>query len=269
MPVHRSIATTRISQDDFKCLASEVMHHVFEIHNEFGRLFAEAIYKRELAARLSEVILEAAVTVTHDTFTKTYFLDALVQNSGLFEFKAADTIHPRHRGQTLNYLLLFDLAHGKVINVRGEAVEHEFVNSHKRLSELRNPKVSDAAWNPQFDGAEAFRETLMSLIADWGVGLELGLYEEALIHLLGGEQTVVQPVPVFGQAGFIGTQRVSLAAPGVAFRLTAIHDDADMALRLGAFETQARRLLEHTRLQAIHWANLTHREITFATLQRR
>jgi hypothetical protein len=43
MPVHPCVATTWISQEDFKSLASEVMRHVFEIHNEFGRLFAEPI----------------------------------------------------------------------------------------------------------------------------------------------------------------------------------------------------------------------------------
>jgi hypothetical protein len=83
MPVHPSIATTGISQEDFKSLASEVMRHVFDIHNEYGRLFAEPVYKRELAAHLPEVILEAPVTVAHGNFTKTYFLDALVRNSGL------------------------------------------------------------------------------------------------------------------------------------------------------------------------------------------
>jgi hypothetical protein len=50
MPVHPSIATTRISQEDFKSLASEVMRHVFDIHKEYGRLFAEPVNKRELAA---------------------------------------------------------------------------------------------------------------------------------------------------------------------------------------------------------------------------
>lgn len=80
------------------------MRRVFDIHNEFGRLFAEPVYKRELAARLPGVILDAAVTATHGTFTRTYFLDVLVRTSGLFEFKDADALHPRHRGQTLNYL---------------------------------------------------------------------------------------------------------------------------------------------------------------------
>jgi hypothetical protein len=215
------------------------------------------------------VILEAAVTVTHGTFAKTYFLDALVRNSGLFEFKAADALHPRHRGQTLNYLLLFDLAHGKIVNLRRERVEHEFVNCPNRLSDLRNPKARDPGWNSRLDGAEAFRETLMALIGDWGVGLELALYEEALTHILGGEHTVVRPVPVFGQSGILATQPMRLVAPHIAFKLTAIHDDSEVCKPLVAFETQSRKLLEHTNLQAIHWANLTHRVITFTTLQRR
>ena len=70
MPVCPSSSTTRISQDDFKALASEVMRHVFDIHNEFGRLFDQLIYKRELAARLPGVVLEAAVTVSHGSFVK-------------------------------------------------------------------------------------------------------------------------------------------------------------------------------------------------------
>ena len=83
MPIIPSLPTTRISQNEFKELASEVMRHVFDIHNEFGRLFDEQIYKRELAQRLPGVVLEAAVTVSHRSFAKTYYLDVLV--NGVFE----------------------------------------------------------------------------------------------------------------------------------------------------------------------------------------
>jgi GxxExxY protein len=269
MPVHPSIATTRISQEDFKSLASEVMRHVFDIHNEYGRLFTEPVYKRELAARLPEVILEAPVTVAHGTFTKTYFLDALVRNSGLFEFKAADAIHPRHRGQTLNYLLLFDLAHGKIVNLRNQRVEHQFVNCPNRLSDLRSPNVRDAGWNGRVAGAQTFRDALMALIGDWGVGLDLALYEEALTHILGGERNVVRPVSVFGQSGMLAAQPMRLIAPRIAFQLTAIDEGREVGKPLVAFQKHARKLLDHTNLQAIHWANLTHRQITFTTLHRR
>ena len=57
MPIHCPIAINRITQVEFKRLAHELMHHVFAIHNEFGRFFDEQIYKKELACRMNGVEL--------------------------------------------------------------------------------------------------------------------------------------------------------------------------------------------------------------------
>ena len=46
MPIHCPIPTNRISQERFKLLSSEVMDHVFAIHNDFGRFFDEIVYPR-------------------------------------------------------------------------------------------------------------------------------------------------------------------------------------------------------------------------------
>lgn len=260
MPIHCPIPTNRISQERFKLLSSEVMDHVFAIHNDFGRFFDEIVYKKELADRMSGVVLELEIIVTHDAFSKTYYVDVLINGSGLLEFKAADAIHPRHRGQTLNYLLLLDLAHGKVINMRPESVGHEFVNCPARLVDLKNPHIDDARWSLQSAGAEALRDILMPLIADWGAGLETGLYEEAITHFLGGDEKVLVPVPVIGPKGHLADQRMRLVAPGVAFKVTALQD------RLDDFERQAIRLLRHTNLKAIQWINITQTSIRFTTL---
>jgi GxxExxY protein len=155
MPIHSPIATQRITQDEFTHIAGEVMQHVFAIHKEFGRFFDEQIYKKELANRMDGVELEVPVTVTRGSFSMIYSVDALIRGSSLFEFKAPDAIHPRHRGQTLNYLLLLDLGHGKVINVRPEVVGHEFVNCSARLAELRRPTIFDAASNAPSIGKPA------------------------------------------------------------------------------------------------------------------
>lgn len=260
MPINCPISTKRVSQDEFKQLANEVMHHVFAIHNEFGRFFDEAIYKKELADRMSGVDLEVAVTVTHGTFSKTYYVDVLVNCSGLFEFKTTDAIHPRHRGQTLNYLLLLDLGHGKVINVRPEWVGHEFVNCPNRLRELRNPTLFEQRWDGAIAGTEMFRSRLTRLIGDWGVGLETSLYEEAVTHFLGGEEKVLLPVPVMGRNGQLADQRMRMAAPDVAFKITGLLERTD------EFETHARKLMQHTTLKAVLWANITQESITFTTL---
>ncbi len=260
MPIHCPFTTTRLSQEEFKLVANDVMRHVFDIHNEFGRFFDEQVYKKELAVRMSGVVLELAITVTHDSFTKTYYVDVLVNGGGLFEFKATDSIHPRHRGQTLNYLLLLDLGHGKVINVRPELVQHEFVNCPSRLVELKNPTISDVHWNSQVTGACFLRDSLISLVSDWGAGLDIGLFEEAVTHFLGGQESVQFPIPVIGKKGHVTDQLMRLVAPNVAFKITGLRE------RLDEFEVQTRKLLQHTTLKTIHWINITQHCLTFRSL---
>jgi hypothetical protein len=51
-------------------------------------------------------------------------------------------------------------------------------------------------------------------------------------------------------------------APGVAFKVTALPEDSNL------FEIHARRLLEHTRLDAIQWINVARKEVSFRTIRR-
>lgn len=51
-----------------------------------------------------------------------------------------------------------------------------------------------------------------------------------------------------------------LVTPEAAFKLTALTKPLDNLL------SNARKLLRHTPLKAIHWANLTHHEITLTTI---
>lgn len=261
MPIIPSIPTHRLSQSDFKDVAHEVIAHAFAIHSDFGRFFDEKIYKKELAAIMPGIELEASVRVVHRDFCKTYFADAIVAGGGLFEFKAVDAIHPRHRAQVIHYLLLFDLAHGKIINVRPERVQHEFVNCHLRLANLRAPAIQVPDWDDLFPGADKFRNQLIDLCRDWGLGLDLALYEEALIHFFGGEEAVNIPVPVYGTSGYLADQKMRLVAPEVAFKITALSDGLD------SFENQALAMLRHTRLQAILWANLSQNGIRFSIIR--
>jgi GxxExxY protein len=234
---------------------------VFAIHTEFGRFFDEKIYKRELAARMRDVQLEAPVDVTHKCFTKRYQADMIVRGCGLFEFKAAEAIHPKHRGQGIHYLLLFNLPHGKIVNTRPEQVEHEFVNCHLQLDDLRKPQISSEGWDSTVPGAEIFRDTLVALMQDWGTGLEAPLYEEAIIHFLGGEPQVERFVPVIGSSGQLGEQRMRLATPEVAFKITSFPERED------AFAIHAQKLLRHTPLKAILWANVTNTQVSFRIIR--
>lgn len=261
MPIIRTTEAIRISQEEFSCLAYELMDHVHDIHNEFGRFFDERVYKRELADRMGGIELELPVTAVHRTFRKTYQLDVLARKRGIFEFKASEAIVPRHRSQSYNYMLLFDLPHGKIINMRPERVGSEFVNCHLRLHELRNPEIVTADFDTTMNGAALFHDILIALASDWGVGLEINLYEEALIHFLEGEECTLLIVPVIGTKGHLHDQKMKHLASDVAFKITALPEDDNN------FGIHAKRLLQHTTLKAIHWANMTRKRITFTTIR--
>ena len=89
MPITRSLASRRISQDEFAAIDYRVMRHAFDSQNELGRLCDEIIYRNDLAARLQKAGLgpirtEVPVTVTHRDFSKTYRLDLVVGEASVY-----------------------------------------------------------------------------------------------------------------------------------------------------------------------------------------
>ncbi len=99
-----------------------------------------------------------------------------------------------------------------------------------------------------------------AFLREVGTGLDNALYEEALTHLLGGEERVVQEIEVTSENVSLGAQKFRLAAPQVALKVTALSNPTP-------FEIHARRLLKHTGLEAIQWINLTRNEVSFRTIQ--
>ena len=262
MPIQVDAPIRRLSQQEFGEVAYRVMGEVFRIHAELGRYFDEAIYKEALAIRIPGVRREVAVIVTHQSFRKRYSLDVLVSDGGLFEFKAADALSPRNRAQLMNYLLLCDLAHGKLVNLRTPDVEHEFVNAITPRAVRREFAMDRSRWNEICPQAGLLQQTLIDVLHDWGTGLELSLYEEVLTHFLGGETVVIQKANVTLDGRQLGQQPFRVAAPNIAFKLTAFDGP------LEPFEEHARLLLQHTSLSAILWANVSLRKVTLITLEK-
>jgi GxxExxY protein len=147
MPVSSPSPIRRVSQEEFDEIAFEVLRHVFDIHNQIGRFFDEAIYKRELEFRMPGVRVEEPIEVVFGAFRKRYLIDVFVHDGAIFEFKAVESIGRRHRAQLLHYLLLCDAQHGKLINIRPASVEHEFVNTHLTRSDRTRFEVCGARWD--------------------------------------------------------------------------------------------------------------------------
>jgi GxxExxY protein len=104
------------------------------------------------------------------------------------------------------------------------------------------------------------RSVMTELLTDWGAFLEVPLYQEALTHFLGGEEQVVQRVPLARDGLPLGAQRMHVHAAGVAFVVTAY------TTGLPSHEINLRKLLALTPLTALQWVNLDHANIQFTTL---
>lgn len=251
-----------MSQAEFGETSFEVMKHVFDIHHQIGRLFDESIYKQELARRMPDVQLEQQIDVVFESFRAEYFVDVIVSRGALFEFKAVEQFAQIHRAQLLNYLMLCDLAHGKLINIRTDFVEHEFVNMQRRRADFQQFKVDEDRWNSSICGAKDLMEYVVALMRDLGTGLELSLYVKAIeCHLQAG-QRFEEKLPVTLNESVIGHQSLQLMNPRVALRLTGL------SRCLENVEVHLRRMLTFMDLDAIAWINIDIEQVTFVMLCR-
>jgi len=80
MPIEVSTQILACEQEAFHALDRRIMGVVFDVHNEFGRLLDEDLYKAEIAARCADLGIlpaerEVRIRVSHQSFVKDYFMD--------------------------------------------------------------------------------------------------------------------------------------------------------------------------------------------------
>ncbi len=267
MPIECPAGIRAIPQEEFHELDYTVIRLVFDIHNELGRLWDERVYKNELAFRCKNVgfadtRVEAPIRVSFQSFSKTYFIDVLVNGTAVYELKAAATLTQRHRKQAIQYLLLTGLNHGKLVNMRPPSAQYTFVSTQLTPERRRRYRIEDSAWLDADRDAAWLKTTMLDLLSDWGAFLPAELCQQAVVHLRGGEEKVVGDIEIVDGPRDMGTQHAHLLSPSTAFRLSAVTRDPT------AYEQQLRKFLSHTRLRTLQWTNLDHHTITFKTLSR-
>lgn len=267
MPIEVSTGIQACNQEEFHALDRRIMGVVFEVHNEFGRLLDEELYKCEIGARCAAIGLEPAerevwIRVSHQGFVKDYLMDLLFCHGFMLEAKVAERLVAAHRGQALNYLLLAGLKHGRLVNLRTERVQHEFVSTTLTAEERRRFSVVDGDWVEMNRESGQLKAKMIALLEDWGAFLDVNLYREALVHFLGGSGAVCKAVEVFSGSRRVGTQDLNLLNEDTGFALTMKPEGA------GAMRDHLGRLLDHTRLKAIQWINLNRHRAEFTTLSR-
>jgi GxxExxY protein len=266
MPILGPLVLSQISQQEFAELDYRVMRAAFESQNQLGRLCDEVIYQNDLAARVTaaglSAVKEVPLTVTHGDYAKTYSLDLVVANAGIYELKTVRGLASAHEAQLLNYLFLCGAHHGKLVNFRPAHVESRFINTTLTPTERRQFVVEMEAWQERDQTDRVFRETLLDMLEDWGCWLNLELYTEALIHFAGGESMVVQRLPMTRGDASLGTQCFHLLNPETAFRITALTEGSS------TYEHHLRSLLRLSTLRSLQWVNLGRQKVQLVSLTR-
>lgn len=267
MPIEVDSEIRIFNQAEFHSLAHRVLGITFGVHNEFGRLLDEEIYKQAIrrrceAAGIVPIRREVQITLRFGDFEKRLFMDLLVSLGMLVEAKAVDSLSNAHESQTLQYLMLTEMRHGLLLNLRPELVKHRFVSTSLNHAERRRFTVQDAEWQNINDPSGWLRESFVELLADWGAFLQVSLYRDAIIHWLGGKERALRRVPIFDGDVPLGTDEVCLLTEDTAIALTALKEGQRQ------MRGHLQRFLKHSRLACIQWINLCHHVIEFRSLMR-
>jgi GxxExxY protein len=267
MPITCQVHFEPLTKEAFHQLDYLVMKHVFDCHNELGRLCDEDIYQADVALRLNRAGLapvrrEVPVLVTWKTFHKRYYLDLVVWDGALYELKTRPNLEGEHQAQTLNYMLLLGLREGKLVNFRPPSVQWRFVSTGLTPAMRMEFEFREDRFREVSPACATMRTVLGEVLSDWGAYLELALYQEAVTWFLGGGPKLLKQVPLTRDGVLLGNQSLPMLAPDVAFRMTAVTEKPD------CIEAHLRRFLAITPLRALQWINFNHAKIDLVTLLR-
>ena len=227
-----------------------MVQHAFQIHDELGRVFHESTYRSALQHIFgSRAIQEFQICLEHGRFRKELYIDLVVDRGCPFELKSVTSLTAAHQSQLIQYLMLTDLSHGKLINFGKDRVEHQFVNTQARLEHRRSFEIDRIDWNGT-GSMERLEKLVVALLNDWGTGLSRSVYQEAILVLAGGEEVCCRFTETFWQGSRVGRQPVLELQPGVAFEITCMKND------LEHYEMHLRRFLHSTALSSILWVNI-------------
>lgn len=125
----------------YEDISEEIIGAAYEVHDQLGFGFLEAVYGNALYLELKERGLKCECQKNIDVFYKDkkvghYIADMLVEDKIIVELKAVSEIRDEHKQQLLNYLVATQIQLGLLINF-GHSVEvKRLINTSKRNRRL-------------------------------------------------------------------------------------------------------------------------------------
>ena len=256
---------TRKTQDEFYAIDKVITGFAFDIHNEYGRFCNEKIYHAILAEKCKmksiPIEKEVEILISYKEFRKKYKIDLLVDNAVIYELKTVNALNDSHKQQLINYLLLTNIQHGKLLNFRSTSVEYQFVSTTLKQEDRYSFNINSLEWRTKSRQCTRVVEILTDLLREWGTFLDLHVYNEALLYFLGGADTIVAPVKIYFNGKTVGMQKMHLLDSKTAFHLSAI------TRSLKGYEANMRRLIKHSEIENVQWINFNKREIKIKTIE--
>ena len=226
----------------------------FALHNDIGCKWNEATYQVELARTLEKTktaaIRELPITVTFGQFSKTYQINLLVSQAGVYELKAVNAIDNAHIGQVLNYLRLVDATRAKIVNFRPFSVESKFVNCNDTLEERQKFDIDGG----EYKGPAVLRQVVNGMLRDLGTKLSVSLYNECVLANIGSVITMPTTPNAFVSQAF------QMVEDAEAFTITSIESHACH------HREHLRKMASKAMLNAFHWINVTPKVIRLETI---
>ncbi len=116
--------TSRLKYSD---ITEKVIGCAMKVHSHFGSGFPETVYKKSLMIELERSGLQFQSEVEKDIYYQGAFigkrrLDLMIEGIVLIELKATKEVDKSCYNQIINYLKVFDLEVGLLLNFGGESL---------------------------------------------------------------------------------------------------------------------------------------------------
>jgi GxxExxY protein len=262
MPIHRP-SIRDLSPSEFDEIDRVVMGCAFSSQNELGRLCDEKIYETDLTLRLRalgrNVERQVPITASHGSFSKTYRLD-LICDSSVYDAKTVSAFVGGHESQVLNYAMLLNIRHVKLLNFRTPSVEGKLCFNAVTERLRYQYQIDYSEFQELSSSCRELISLISDLLEDWGAFLAVRLYEAALIHFLGGESSCVRRAELHRNGHLLGAHEVIMYWPWHFVVLSAVTREE------ASYRQHLRRLLKLTGLAGIQWFNFNHHRIHLVTL---
>ena len=225
----------------------------FASQNHLGRLCDERVYENDVAARIRAQGIADLHTQVPVTVSENVSAGPCCEGI-IYELKTVAAFAADHEAQAIHYAALTATDRVKLINFRSSRVDGWLLRSPLWRVNRREFAVNRTRWKSLSEPCEVVLSHLTALLGDWGAFLEAGLYEEALVHVAGGESGCMGRLPVVRAGLTLGTHRMACLDAKVGLLVTAFSNEA------AAHEAQLRRLLRCLPLRGLQWFNLNRAE---------